>query len=315
MPPVVFVHGIAQEQLGPATLGQQWRTALSDGVWKSGAPAVAERLLRVPGQAGAVNTQMVFYADLFDPVDVQGGAANVAQLDVDEAALLEQLAEALLRRAAEGAGSAGDQQMARDELAWRSGSVGEEQGVRNAARSALAALARLRWFAPFGMAVAQRFVARSLMQVTRYLTDPGLRTAVQERVAEQLGPDTQVVIGHSLGSVVAYEAVCRPGPAVPLLITLGSPLGLRSVIYDRLRPQPPRFPDRVIRWVNVSAEDDVVAAVPDLTTLFAATKPALARFEGGVVVENGTAPHAATHYLTKREVGRPVADVLGDAAV
>jgi len=138
LPPVVFVHGIAQEQLGPATLGQQWRTALSDGVWKSGAPAVAERLLRVPGQAGAVNTQMVFYADLFDPVDVQGGAANVAQLDVDEAALLEQLAEALLRRAAEGAGSAGDQQMARDELAWRSGSVGEEQGVRNAARSALA---------------------------------------------------------------------------------------------------------------------------------------------------------------------------------
>jgi len=49
--------------------------------------------------------------------------------------------------------------------------------------------------------------------------------------------------------------------------------------------------------------------------LFAATKPALARFEGGVVVENGTAPHAATHYLTKQEVGRPVADVLGDAAV
>jgi len=56
---------------------------------------------------------MVFYADLFDPVDVQGGAANVAQLDVEEAALLEQLAEALLRRTAEGAGSAGDQQMAR----------------------------------------------------------------------------------------------------------------------------------------------------------------------------------------------------------
>lgn len=114
------------------------------------------------------------------------------------------------------------------------------------------------------MAVAQRFVIRSLVQVTRYLREPRVRDAVQARVAEQIDESTRVLIGHSLGSVIAFEAACRPGRPLPLLVTLGSPLGLRTIVYDRLRPQPPRFPEQVSRWVNVSADDDLVAVVPDL---------------------------------------------------
>jgi len=105
-------------------------------------------------------------------------------------------------------------------------------------RPALNALAQLRWFAPFGMAVASRFVWRALTQVSRYLTDDQIRSFAQDQVLQWIGPDTRLVIGHSLGSVVAYEALHhisdRPLHGLTLM-TLGSPLGLKSVVYERLR--------------------------------------------------------------------------------
>ena len=83
---------------------------------------------------------------------------------------------------------------------------------------------------------------QDLLQVTRYLTEDDLRAAVQARVAALLDEDTQVMIGHSLGSVVAWEACQALGRPLPALVTLGSPLGLDNVVYPRLRPQPPTWP-------------------------------------------------------------------------
>ncbi|MFE7400000.1 alpha/beta hydrolase [Streptomyces sp. NPDC057557] len=81
-----------------------------------------------------------------------------------------------------------------------------------------------------------RALVFDLKQVRRYLLDDDLRTAARERVQEQIGPDTHVLIGHSLGSVIAYEALCAmPGHPVKALVTLGSPLGMRMV-FDRLLP-------------------------------------------------------------------------------
>lgn len=306
---VVFVHGIGQQQRGPATLGGPWQAALADGVWKAGHLDLAARLRLPPGAAGAIQAEMAFYADLFDPADLQGRSAGLGDLDPAEAAAVEELAGVLLRRAAEAAGSEADRRTAEDELAGLEGRLGEAMGVRNLARGALAGMARLRWFGPFGLAFAQRFVVRSLVQVVRYLHEPALRAQVQARVAGVVDDDTQVLLGHSLGSVVAFEAACQLGSRLPLLVTLGSPLGIRRVVYDRLQPQPPRFPDWVDRWVNVAADDDIVAAVPDLTGLF----PSAARTVGALDnrrVDNGSAPHDPTHYLTKKVVGGPVADVL-----
>ena len=80
------------------------------------------------------------------------------------------------------------------------------------------------------------------------------------------------MIGHSLGSVVAYESAHRLTRPLPLLVTLGSPLGLRTIVNDRLRP-PPSFPLQVARWLNVADREDVVAAEPDLRPLFARDAP------------------------------------------
>ena len=72
------------------------------------------------------------------------------------------------------------------------------------------------------------------------------------------------VIGHSLGSVVAYEYLCRYQPAsVELLVTLGSPLGIPNLVFDRLTPAPSSgagaWPGAVADWVNVADPDDIVA--------------------------------------------------------
>ena len=70
--------------------------------------------------------------------------------------------------------------------------------MRVAARSAVDSLARVRWFAPFGMGFASHFVMRSLTQVTQYLSDNDLREQALSRVNDLLTPNTQVLIGHSL---------------------------------------------------------------------------------------------------------------------
>ena len=125
-----------------------------------------------------------------------------------------------------------------------------------------------------------------------------------------IGPETKVVIGHSLGSVVAYEAAHLIGQPLPLLVTLGSPLGLQTIVYQQLRPQPPSFPANVRRWVNVADRDDFIAAEPDLKALFGADMPADAVLEGGYTVDNGASPHNADFYLGKAHVGRPVGEVF-----
>jgi pimeloyl-ACP methyl ester carboxylesterase len=160
------------------------------------------------------------------------------------------------------------------------------------------------------MAFAQQFVMRSLTQVTKYLTDDEIRDQALARVRTLLGPDTEILMGHSLGSVVAFEAAQTLESSLPLFITMGSPLGLRTVVYEKVRPQPPQFPHLVHRWVNVADRNDLVAAEPDLTPLFRASVPAGAAMEGRYTVDNGAKPHQAEFYLTKVEVGDPIGSVL-----
>jgi pimeloyl-ACP methyl ester carboxylesterase len=175
------------------------------------------------------------------------------------------------------------------------------------ARSVVAVLDGNAWLTARIFGVLQ-IARKDLLQVTRYLTEDGLRAAVQARVAALLDDDTQLVIGHSLGSVVAWEACWALGQPLPVLVTLGSPLGLDNVVYPRLCPQPPTWPELVNRWVNIAHPDDVVAVDPDLGRLFPAPN--------GLTIETHTPRskyehHAATGYLGEQATGRAVADALG----
>lgn len=98
-------------------------------------------------------------------------------------------------------------------------------------------------------------------------TDAAARVRSRDAVADAIRRNQpKVLIAHSLGSVVAYEALwAHPDLSVDLLITLGSPLAMQGVVFERLQPLPQagrgRCPRGVRRWVNIADKDDI-AAIP-----------------------------------------------------
>ncbi|MFS4093029.1 hypothetical protein [Streptomyces sp. AF1A] len=124
-------------------------------------------------------------------------------------------------------------------------------------------------------ALLRPFVATFFWEVAAYLR-PGVneaRTAARHHVARTIRQERpRVVVAHSLGSVVAYEALwTTPDVPIDLLLTLGSPLGMPRIVFDRLTPSAGargRRPPNVRRWVNIADPGDVVAVPRPLTAHF-----------------------------------------------
>ncbi|MFC8660589.1 hypothetical protein [Streptomyces sp. NPDC057199] len=134
-------------------------------------------------------------------------------------------------------------------------------------RQALAWVASSR---KMGRPIVEWFVATFFREVASYLRDEdgAIRTAARARVADAIAThQPQVVIAHSLGSIVAYETLwADPGLTVDLLVTLGSPLALPHAVFHRLQPPPEAGrgckPPGVRRWVNLADLGDLVALPP-----------------------------------------------------
>ncbi|MFC8531775.1 hypothetical protein [Nocardia sp. NPDC057227] len=250
---------------------------------------------------------MAFYGDIFLDPGAQGTMTD--RLDPPALELAEGLAHLWLEAAAERAGSEQDRREAARVLRQIDYSSPGAQGLAAAFRPTLNGLSKLRWFAPFGYGLAAKFVWRAVSQVALYLDDDRIRQKVQSRLLNLIDSDTKLVIGHSLGSVVAYETLHHATGRTALL-TLGSPLGLKSVVYDKLRPAPPMVPEVVTRWDNIVDRDDLIAARLDLSKLFAPHSKMEVVPTTHPSVDNGSRPHDATRYLTKPTTGSIIGEIL-----
>ena len=147
--------------------------------------------------------------------------------------------------------------------------------------------------------------------VYQYLKNPGIRDVIDDGVRQAIQPDVEtVVVGHSLGSVVAFNLLAREGKAlrwnVPLFVTVGSPLAVQE-IFKSLRPV--RHPACVTKWYNAMDERDVVALYP-LNKKFFGVDPAI---ENKTDVRNFTANrHRIAGYLADPVVARRIYDALAD---
>ena len=147
---------------------------------------------------------------------------------------------------------------------------------------------------------------RLLAQAAAYLQQPEVRRAARARVEAAVGPDTRVVVAHSLGTLVAYETLCaHPEWGVTDLVTIGCPLAA-PMIHAQLDPGPAEgvgsWPGSVRTWTNVADPDDPAAG-----------NPLDGRFAGEVVerkVDNGHRVHDPEPYLNNPWTGRAVADGL-----
>ena len=229
---IVLVHGIAQQQRSADDLEHEWLPSLAGGVRNARHPDLADQLW--PIHHTDRPARMAFYGNLFLTPDQQGHTIGLtdAQSEVADEIALDWLTNALDSTRIRDAGTA------RQELDAMHHDPTDAQGLPGTTARALAALDRIPWFGNAGFHLAGRHAL--LGQAVRYLTEPDIRKAAIAAVRAHLDDDTRVVLAHSLGSVVAYEALRNRSQPLPLLITIGSPLGLPSVI--RHLQQPPTYP-------------------------------------------------------------------------
>lgn len=277
MPKIVGVHGIGHQFRGAHLLRSDWLPALQDGLERAG------RKLE-----SADDFACAFYGDLFRPAGKSAMLPVYDARDVSDPWEQELLGE--LWREAAGV-----------DPKVRAPGANTKAYAPDVVQKALRALSESAFFVD----IAESVLIFDLKQVRRYLNEPEVRREARERVKAAISPETRVVIAHSLGSVIAYEALCAdPASQVEVFVTLGSPLGIRNLIFDKLDPAPRdglgMWPPGVKHWVNIADRGDVVALVKDLG----------AGFGPDVVnrsVANNALAHDATRYLTTRELGEAVA--------
>lgn len=248
------------------------------GNYRPGEEAAAA-IAQVWTEALAVQAEVevAYYADLLRAKGKQGGAGEVDGLDEFELELVRAWLDEL--PVPEGVAAGRATWPVRQALSWLS-------ATRFPGRTGL------EWF-----------VATFFREVATYLRDEAARLVVRDRVAETIaGYEPDVVIAHSLGSVVAYETLWAcPELKVPLLVTLGSPLALPHAVFDRLEHGDAGRPPNVARWLNLADPGDVVA-IP--------VKGVGRRFTG-VDLDEHTAIHAFDFHLVKNYLAHPrLAEVL-----
>jgi hypothetical protein len=161
------------------------------------------------------------------------------------------------------------------------------------------------------------FIRLLFREVAAYLRaeDAPQRIAARDEVAVRIARHRpRIVIAHSLGSVVAYEALhAHPELQPELFLTLGSPLALPRAVFERLIPAPQgagperrgtRPPGRT-RWVNIADPGDPVAIPPQL-----------GRFFDGITLDHTTVInplfgfHHAENYLRSATAAATIAPYL-----
>ncbi|MBL7255719.1 trypsin-like serine peptidase [Paractinoplanes lichenicola] len=153
------------------------------------------------------------------------------------------------------------------------------------------------------IAAFRALVKRTFHDVYAYffggMRDP-MRQVVETTLAGAGGP--LVVVGHSLGTIIAYEALRRIGAQanVDLFVTAGSPLGVLEV--QDLLDKPLRVPDGVREWRNVNDARDLVALDHRIRPEYAPADRCT-----DFIVSNGSDNH---HGIGEYLATAPIRDVL-----
>ena len=97
--------------------------------------------------------------------------------------------------------------------------------------------------ATLAQAAGKATFERTVDLVGTLITKPQLRQRVQSRVAETVQPDTRIIVAHSLGTLVTYNAlVAHPEWEIDTFVTLGSPLGSSMLVETMVQRERGRRP-------------------------------------------------------------------------
>jgi hypothetical protein len=285
---LVFIHGRSQEYKDAEELKIQWISTWAEGLHKAGLQMpIAETEIRFP-----------YYGDtLFDLEKGDGGTPaeviirGIFDEDEEEKRFMASVMQEV--RAKAGVSDA--------QLAAIAGQEVVERGILNH-EWVLGILRALDTHLPGGSGAS---IALATHDVYQYLRNPGIRDVIESGVRAAMSPGVPtVLVGHSLGSVVAYNLLRRDAVAlgwqVPLYVTVGCPLGVTAI---RRALQPIQFPACAEHWYNALDPRDVVALYPLDVTHFGVS-PAI---ENKTDVDNHTENrHGIAGYLNDPDVARQI---------
>jgi pimeloyl-ACP methyl ester carboxylesterase len=283
---LVLVHGRGQGEGSPDELRNLWLVALGRGLKAAGLPELNP----------SIDVRLPFYGKLLDDLTMRDpepgtvvargpdGLANRFQGEF----VLELAARAGITDS-EISAEVHEEVVARKPENWA--------WVQAAARTVSK---RMPW-------LGEPLLRKLTRDVHAYLTRLDVTEAVNKVVGAALDDAPAVVVGHSLGSIVAYWVLTsrRDTVTVPLLVTLGSPLGIDVV--KRYLPHPLGRPPSVTRWLNVADVRDPIALYSRLDRdVF----PAEIENLNDLHNPRGN-PHGIGGYLADPVVARRITEALG----
>lgn len=237
---VVGIHGVAQHRFPADELTRAWSAALRDGLAAAGHPSTVE-----------VDFSLVYYADLLEERRQEWkGLTDDAPIDPGTE---PEVVELVLTWFA----------------AFDSDSAGPDKGAVGVPATPMLVQRAVHGLAssPGLQDLGQAGVRRLARHMHAYLAYPQAREALWKLVSAVVdsAPEPIVLVGHSMGSVIAYEWI-RQTSRSTRLVTLGSPLGCVPV-RSRLGHEP-SFPRTCTRWVNVAGRYDPIAWPKKLAPIF-----------------------------------------------
>ncbi|MEA3032569.1 MAG: hypothetical protein QOH86_585, partial [Sphingomonadales bacterium] len=258
---LLFIHGINQESFTEQGLLTKWSRILTN----TGFDSV---------KLAAAKPEMAFYGDILHQLSsgaiaAQSMSASVAELSGTGQAELEFIQAGLDEIAEE----RGFSQGAIDAAARRTAEEfdGAAVVIPMSTRLGRFAVGVLRLLDEIASPLRDTALS-SLKQAYAYLNKPGVRPAIDDRVRPRIGTGELVIVCHSLGTIVAFHLLGELAKGgvqvnVPLLITMGSPLGGEAV--KKYVDLPHKMPANVQRWENYFDPGDPVALGKRLSMEFA----------------------------------------------
>lgn len=127
---------------------------------------------------------------------------------------------------------------------------------------------------PFLLQLMPEQLRSKAIETNRYFQNQdNIAYDIRELLKQKLRPmlannDKVMLIGHSLGSVIAYDTLWELShlehllSRIDLFLTIGSPLGM-NYVQRRLMGQDKtginKYPTNIRRWINISSTGDVTA--------------------------------------------------------
>jgi len=283
-PLLLLVHGRGQGEFAAQDLLDLWLQSIAIGIGASVGELVAQFDVRMPFYGARLDEITHAAADLVklgsahrEGLSAQSDFALFQHAHVREVQQRHNLSDDALRALGNGPGEA----PAISGSSW--------------VHAVLRALDRIP-------GLSGEMLERLTYDVWLYMREAGVRAQINRIVEEHLAPGARaIVIGHSFGSVIAYDILKdRRDITVPLFVTLGSPLGIHSI---RQGLEPVRHPHCVREWFNAFDRRDLIAMYPLDAQTFPVT-PGIVNY--GAVENRTTNAHGIFGYLSDPAVAAKI---------